>query len=932
MRQTAPILIMAISAVSSTVLGKPFGYQTGQYYDQPFRSETNNDDSYAGGMHYDPQHNLVYFTGSTFGTFFDSTRDLESQTLTAMGMSAAEAADSHLSSSGCFLGILKLPSGDGGNPELIYARRFGTSLNMEACSSIELLPGVSDSLLQNGAQFKLAMMGHVNPTPMTSAEVQQSERGQGDRSLRARGLQTSNRGGLLHSIAKTHPVTREGRAYSFLLDFDVSLTVDENFSIGDLPSDTTFSRAYGAFLGGCVFDSSPLVYSVAMTQNARDANQVYTVSLQSDDDFVNINPDFEKVVLQSKMLNANVENGVIERFDGTLGGAGGGGAELVGGVPVYGSDFYVRVQQLTVRSTAELMDVDPTYDEKIKQTFTEGWGFGFKLNDADDVRPSTIVYVKGRTPDNDFLLMGGTTRKNGELDAFVTKLVPPAPTPVVGQTSGSTVADALQDERTHPTNRIDSTTDRDETVTAVCLPPADAYGEVTHAFIVGSTSPRNGPSVAYMLKMRLNDMSTEWKQQIPSYHVGSHGGDVLGEGCAVTTYGSMVYLAGTIEGGSALNIGGASKDITPVGGRTDVFVVAFDTEFGNVQWAKQLGSVHDDKLARGGGIKVDGDGNAIILGSTRGMVQRSRGSSPRLPSDIFVMSLSRDDGSFINAPFPPESAPQETQAQATTQDPQAQKYPSGEKPQPSTSNNDEGDGINWLPETEETKAETKRYFSAGAAAGLAIFVVMSVTIILAVTHFAVRYFKRRKMTQKQREGDIIRTWNNQGGDNFERRFLGGRRDSAGQENASSKGRNLAPVKRPPKYLEDDWDDGTRLITSRNSLSSPGSDGGGTGSGLYSTKIGLARKLSDENKDFLAGLRKEANAAMSRMVGCEEGSGAVAEDPRIDGGASIKSLLMQYRETKKGTLVEGRPNLPPPPPRLMKSDSDSADGLAEFTII
>ena len=927
-----PIVMMAIYAMSSTALGKPFGYQTGQYYDQPLRSETDNDDSYAGGMHYDPQHNLVYFTGSTYGTFFDSTRDLESQTLTAMGMSA-EAADAHLSSSGCFLGILKLPSDDGGSPELIYARRFGTPLNMEACSSIELLPGVNDSLLQNGAQFKLAMMGHVTPTPMTSAEVEQSERGQGGGRLRARGLQTSNRGALLHSIAKTHPVTREGRAYSFLLDFDVSLTVDEQFSIGDLPSDTTFSRAYGAFLGGYVFDSSPLVYSVAMTQNARDANQVYTVSFQSDDDFVNINPDFEKVVLQSKMLNANVENGAIERFDSTLGGAGGGGAELIGGAPVYGKNFYVKVQQLTVRSTAELMNVDPTYDEKIKQTFTEGWGFGFKLNDADDVRPSTIVYVKGRTPDSDFLLMGGTTRKNRELDAFVTKLVPPAPVPVVGQTSGSTVAEALQDERTHPTSRIESTTDRDETVTAICLAPPDAYGEATHAFIVGSTSTRTGPSVAYMLKMRLSDMSTEWKQQIPSYHIGAHGGDVLGEGCAVTTYGSMVYLAGTIDGGSALNIGGASKDITPVGGRTDVFVVAFDTEFGNVQWAKQFGSVHDDKLARGGGIKVDGDGNAIVLGSTRGMVQRSRGGSPRLPSDIFVMSLSRDDGSYLNAPFPQESAPQETQPQATAQDPQAQRYPSAEKPP--ASNKEESGGINWLPETEETQAEAERYFSPGAAAGLAIFSVMGVTTILAVTYFAVRYLKRRKMTHRHREGDIIRMWNNQGGDNFERRFLGGRRDSAGQENASSNGQNLAPVKSHssnPKYLKDDWDDGTQLITSRNAWDSPGSPGGGTGSGLYSTKIGLTRKLSDENKDFLAGLRKEANAAMSRMVGGEEGADAVAEDPRIDGGASIKSLLMQYRETKKGTLVEGKPIPPPPPSRLRKSDSDSADGLAEFTII
>ena len=83
------------------------------------------------------------------------------------------------------------------------------------------------------------------------------------------------------------------------------------------------------------------------------------------------------------------------------------------------------------------------------------------------------------------------------------------------------------------------------------------------------------------------------------------------------------------------------------------------------------------------------------------------------------------------------------------------------------------------------------------------------------------------------------------------------------------------------------------------------------------------------------------------------------DPRLDDGASIKSLLSHYREVRKNKLFDGdddskkddddsvdgkknalRSHPPPPPPRpnavnnevrRMSSDG-SADGLAEFTIV
>ena len=75
--------------------------------------------------------------------------------------------------------------------------------------------------------------------------------------------------------------------------------------------------------------------------------------------------------------------------------------------------------------------------------------------------------MKGRTPDEDLLQLGRTTRGRAdpkgqwELNGFVPKLLPPATVPVADRTTGSTVADALQDKGTHRTKRIKSMTGRD---------------------------------------------------------------------------------------------------------------------------------------------------------------------------------------------------------------------------------------------------------------------------------------------------------------------------------------------------------------------------------------------------------------------------------------------------------------------------------------
>mmetsp|Transcript_12218 Transcript_12218/g.20118 ORF Transcript_12218/g.20118 Transcript_12218/m.20118 type:complete len:964 (+) Transcript_12218:294-3185(+) len=960
-----------------------FGYQSG------YHTPHLDDDSYPASFHYDTQHNLIYFTGVTYSTYFDKSPDinLPNEILGAMGMSmtapsettgsAAAAEEYHLNSPSCFVGILKLPPQNSAwwdnnnnnnnnhnspplkSPKLIYAKRFGTPQHAEACSSLLSLPAsaVNDALLQSSSQLKLVLLGHVNPVPLSEEELeklskdlesgglqrqrrlleemmmndrggnvqerfisveepnnvqiqqQQQQQHQYERSLDHPPTKL-NQGGFFTSISHNNsngggPLAHNGRSYGFLIDFDVSLTPNPEFQTTASPTiNLDMNNAYGALLGGYVLESSPLVYPIDLTQNGRDPNQLYVVSMHSDVETEVYNPEYTT----SAEEEVNVE--LYERPDVTLGGAGGATTATtssssssglnVGGVPKFGSDFYVKVEQVTITPYEELLNVKPTSTEHVKQTMKSGWGFGFKLNDATDVRPSCVEFVKGRTPDEDLLLMGGTTRKKledgsgaEEYDGFITKIIPPTPAPVVDMTTGSTVEEAesgnIHNEGTHPTKRIDSTTGRDETVTAICLPPPDAGGMgVTHAFVVGSaTNPeggRNAPSVAYLLKMRLDDMSTVWKEHVTSISFdGGVGGDVLGQGCVVSRDGKVVYLSGTIDGSSGMRTGASNANVKPVGGVSDVFVVSYDVEFGNVKWEQQLGTEYEDKLARGGGIKVDNDGNPIIMGSTRGALQRSRDSDGRMASNVFFMNLSRENGAYINAPF--------------------------------TTGNVESASV------------AGSAFGSGSTAGVVVGIVVAVVFALLV--IVVR--RRRRTVRKE----VSRMWDRNNDDDFS--YDGN--PSLGDEDKTSSGA-LRIVRRG----SDGWDDGSDRINRDKDKHSFWKRISGGSEKKISSQPPNSRKDSDDHVSFLAKLREEASSSskkVSSMISSD------ATDPRLDGGASIKNMLSQYREVKKESIVSGdgnrhaipgkktprksKPGLPPPPPPRRKYDGEP-DGLSEFTIV
>jgi hypothetical protein len=116
----------------------PYGFQSGHFTNPTDTStsdaESINDDSFAGGMHYDAQRNLLYFTGITYGRYFDGSEEGSGD--------GGGSSSPHLANSDCILGVLKLPRDEGpnlraepnwlihnggsgvGGAKLIYARRY----------------------------------------------------------------------------------------------------------------------------------------------------------------------------------------------------------------------------------------------------------------------------------------------------------------------------------------------------------------------------------------------------------------------------------------------------------------------------------------------------------------------------------------------------------------------------------------------------------------------------------------------------------------------------------------------------------------------------------------------------------------------------------------------------------------------------------------
>eukprot|EP00536_Pseudo-nitzschia_multiseries_P009239 jgi/Psemu1/306379/fgenesh1_kg.253_\ len=146
---------------------------------------------------------------------------------------------------------------------------------------------------------------------------------------------------------------------------------------------------------------------------------------------------------------------------------------------------------------------------------------------------------------------------------------------------------------------------------------------------------------AVVSKIEAKTLNILWTTQ---YEVTHASGDTnrqaasVALGCAKVIGKGQVYIAGDVENGAILEGAGESA------GGDDIFVAMVDAANGNKIWTKQVGSSGDDRIARGGGVACDANGNAVVYGDTTGDFHRDRGADSTHTSDLFLMIFNHDDG------------------------------------------------------------------------------------------------------------------------------------------------------------------------------------------------------------------------------------------------------------------------------------------------
>jgi len=518
--------------------------------------------------------------------------------------------EKELNNSDCFLSILKVPEDakreDSVDKEMkmVYESRFGEEGAAEGCSAVMDVPSVS-----------------VNARAITMGNTEEH--------------------GSLTSLRR--PGSRKAEMYGFMMDFDIELTKKKGSVVG----------ATGKVDGGRLLYDYPVQYPIALTSDplATQAKEMYIALLTS-----------------PKPLESNQQNSVHPDLN------------LMDDNIEPGQDFRVVIEMTESKSQATMDYESASFREgAVQETLASGWKRSFSPNAPNGVKTtlqvSGLVYVpqisNGST--DDVIVLTGTTNgyglefggaSRGTTDhnsGFVTKLSP---------TTGSTDISNDGSVATTRVGGIDDTT----SIHGICFQKKRA--DVEYIYVVGYTDglldnnwmqgyqlsvTKDGKTSkhAFVAKLRLRNLSLVWSRQLGS----QDGEDIIGQGCDVTPDGNSVYMAGTIRNGGSIRItDGVESDATSAGG-DDIFVASYLTT-GTAVFIKQFGTAEDDTLAAGKGIVSDENGNAIVLGNTRGSMMRLRAVDNKTdpldakeyhnPYDIFVMSVGKTKGKI---PFIAESSP-----------------------------------------------------------------------------------------------------------------------------------------------------------------------------------------------------------------------------------------------------------------------------------
>ena len=352
-----------------------------------------------------------------------------------------------------------------------------------------------------------------------------------------------------------------------------------------------------------------------------------------------------------------------------------------------GSSLVVKKVALT-STTGALADGgdDPQTNTMVGSTMIDQWTQQFSSLDGTSVTAADLIYVPRtvvtktntdgtKITKSDFLLVAGSTRGFGpsfgqsapdgtyDTDGFVTlldpatgQLVDPDKLTVTGRGKTSLrirstfdghdvvhglCLDTTQTEHVNTVYVVGSTTGTlIRPSSKATTDPVDGSLQIerpTRDSVLGTSAPRRR---AFVVKLNLDEgLVAEW---IREYHGEDDGDgtDAYATGCAVSAVDGAVYVGGVVTDGGRINGDGTERHRHVSAGGDDIFLVRVDGTTGRPEWTRQIGSRGDDRLASRGGVLVDGNGGAILVGTTGGSLMRSREyDDDTVSRDAFVMSI-----------------------------------------------------------------------------------------------------------------------------------------------------------------------------------------------------------------------------------------------------------------------------------------------------
>jgi hypothetical protein len=372
---------------------------------------------------------------------------------------------------------------------------------------------------------------------------------------------------------------------------------------------TTNSGNY-ELVGGALMDGSNVQFPVQVVSD--DENRVWIASMSSKDD--KVTADYQKVAWREY---PNLTTGGIEK---------------------YGSKYTFVVEQMTLNRTPGSTDV-------IQETLTVDWRKPFETADLESVFVSGMILTNGG---KELVVVGSTDASptGSDMDGIIAK---------INVEDGSFFAEGTG---ARSVAYFASVTGRDDWIMQAC-PDKD---DESAFYVVGATkgkidsgaarSDEDQTVHAVVAKINVKSLTAVWTKQFSVTH-GSGAKDkeaaAAALGCDVIQGEGAMYVAGVVENGATIDYG-----IQKSAGNDDIFVAMLNTNDGSTRWLHQVGSNGDDRVARGGGVVADLNGNAVVFGDTTGSFYRSKAQDSNLDiSDLFVMVFDQATGSYL----PPLEAP-----------------------------------------------------------------------------------------------------------------------------------------------------------------------------------------------------------------------------------------------------------------------------------